>query len=546
MTNFTSKLLNSATSSLAAQQAVTATNANNVANASTPGYTRRVVQLQARSGSAEGHLEFGNGVEVGTVVRQADEFRQRVLEQAISDRAGFEVEQSLLSRIEPLFSVRGDRDTIGSTLTGFFSSLNDLTANPSSVELRSNVIERATDVVNSIRSTYGAIAQAQTEADRRIYAEVDAVNVLTSQIATLNGKIAGHESGNGNAVAADERDRRDKLLNALAEKLSFSKVEQGDGSVLLTLPNGFALVAGTTARPLEVTTSPSFGTGSLPPSLAGGVLGYVVYDYDRGPGSAQIDLTQMLGEGQGTIGGLLRVRGYNDPANASAFQATGLLVELASRVEAIARALLTSVNRTYLGGDEDSTTAGLQPSSGDLNGNPPAVYGLFDFQHGGVKDVNGDGLPNDILNPALGIDNFSSILQLTTSDPRKIAAALDLDPVSGARTFSSGDGSNAAALAALQGQQLTFSAGLFSITGTFDEACNEAVAHVGSLKARSDSNSAVAEDNFLVAANKRDEVAGVSLDEEFTSLIASQRAFQAAARLLKIADTLLDQIVSLV
>lgn len=545
MTNFGAKILNNAIGSLLAQQAVIGTTGNNIANVNTPGYTRREISLETRiQRGSSGVLNVGNGVQVGNIVRIADAFLEKSLREATSDTFSYGVEKEFLSRAEAFFSLTESGETIGTTLANFFTAVNDLALNPASIELRKNLIERSTDLVSSIKSTYAGIADLQAEADARIATEINTVNGLTAQIADLNQLIVNNEATG--FEAADERDQRTRLLEQLSEKISFSMVENSEGSVLVTLAGGLPLVAGSVSRNLEVTEAPSFAPGALPPSLGGGVLSYIVYDFDAGPGSAHVDLTQSIQEGGGTLAGLLRMRGINDASSTSAFEANGTLVEIGARIEGLARGLLTTLNQTYLGPDENSGVAGLQPSAGDLDGNTPSVYGLFTFEYSGARDVDADGIPDDLTNVALGIDNFASILQVAISDPRDVAAARDVNATVGATSFPPGEGSNMLALATLQSQNNTFTLGSYSFTGTFEESYNETVAHVGAEKLRADVNARVSEDIYISAQNRKDQVSGVSLDEEFTSLIQAQKAFQASARMVKIADGLLDEIIGLI
>ncbi|RME58160.1 MAG: flagellar hook-associated protein FlgK, partial [Candidatus Dadabacteria bacterium] len=532
-----------AVSALSAQQAIIAATSTNIANVNTEGYTRRVLELKTRiSGGSSTSLNIGSGVDIGAVKRVSDEFINKVLRGAISDKFNTSLQSDFLSRLEDVFNLTGDLTTVGTAITDFFSAIDDLSVNPASIELRANMIERGQDLVNAIKTAYNTIASLQTEADNRLVDEIASVNSLTSQIAQLNGLIATRES-NGQ-VAADERDRRDLLLQQLSEKISFDMVETSNGSVTISLKNGFTLVSGTTARELELTASPSFASGSLPPSLEGGVLRYIVFDYGSSGSSAHVDLTQTLKDGSGTIAGLLQVRGYNDPSNTSAFDADGPLVEIASRLEAITRELLTTFNQTYLGPDRDSGTAGHQPSSGDLDGNSPSVYGFFTFDYSGTKDADSNGLPDDLDN--LNIDNFSSILDLTSTDPRDIAAALDLSGgPPNAASFAEGDGRNLTALSALQDTSLSFSAGSYSFTGTFNEVYNETVSKVGNLKSKADLDAKLAEDHLTTTQNRRDAFSGVSLDEEFSRLIQFQRVFEANARVIRTAADLLQQIVGI-
>ena len=178
-----------------------------------------------------------------------------------------------MERLEGLFSVSEDHPTIGSTMSAFFNSLNDLSLDASSIELRKNVLERAEDLTVAIQSTFNTIAELQTEADTRLTSEIDNVNNLTSQIAELNGLISQREATG--TTAGDERDKRDILMTKLAQKVSYTVVENNDATVTLSLSNGFALVNGTTSRSLTLTDSPSFAPGLMPPSLGGGILRHV-------------------------------------------------------------------------------------------------------------------------------------------------------------------------------------------------------------------------------------------------------------------------------
>jgi flagellar hook-associated protein 1 FlgK len=220
---------------------------------------------------------------------------------------------------------------------------------------------------------------------------------------------------------------------------------------------------------------------------------------------------------------------------------------MAQRIEALTRSLLTDVNETYLGPDEDTTTIGLQSSAGDLNGNAPDVFGLFDFDFSGVKDSDGDGVPSaaDLLGS--GMTHFSAYLKFAIQTPDRFAAARDNDTTEGITVFPQGDGQNAAAVAAMKQEVRTFTTtGGFSLTGTFDELYSSTVNYVGSIKSKAETDVAVAKAAQVSAQQKRDELSAVSLDEEFANLIKYQKAFQASARIIKTASDMLDQLVALI
>lgn len=550
MSNYSSKIISSAISALAAQQAMLAATSNNIANVNTPGYARRTVDLVTRSSPEAGiGGQLGAGVDISSVQRIADRFLQGILERTAGERASARVQSDFLSRAEQLFRLDGTSPTIGSTLSAFFTAANDLASDPASLELRSNFIERARDLVTSISTTYNNLASLQREADLRLEAEVSSVNRITAEIAALNGRISTVES-DGRSTATDFRDQRERLLNELSEKISFSTVELANGSINIQLANGFSLVNGGNSRNLSITQTPSFDS-TPPQSLSGEILRYITFNHGDEVTRSDVDFTQMLSRGEGSIAGLLRVRGTVQTTDTSPFQAVGSIVELASQVEAITRTLLTSVNRTYLGyntslplnGDEDSGTAGFQSPAGDLDGNPPDVYGLFTFPYTGSRDLNSNGLPDDLA--AVGISNYSSLISLAFTDPRRVAAALDLDPAPGSTQFAQGDARNIQAIANLRNQSFTFSSGSFSFTGRFEETYNNLISTAGNSARRANTTAESADQKFLTAVAKRDEISGVSLDEEFTNLVRFQRAFQASSRVLKVADQLLEQVVNL-
>lgn len=548
MANFGAKILGSSVSSMTAQQALIANTSNNIANVNTPGYTRRQIEIESRGDVANigSILQIGSGVQLGDVKRTTNEFLEYQLRQANSRKGYADIRNDYLSAIEPVFALDGPMTTIGSALNSFFGAISQVGVNPSNIDLRINVMQRGEDLISAIKTAYNTVASVQNELNKRVDLEVESINSMTQELALLNGQIGQREASGIGAI--DERDQRDTLLARLASKISFTTLETGNGMINCYLSNGFPLVNQETSRDLTVTASPSFATTTLPRSLGGDVLTYVTYDFGSATAPSHLDLTQLLKNGSGSLAGILQLRGTTDPSNTSPFEAEGELVAVASRIEAITRQLLTTVNQEYLGADESTVLPGFQPSSGDLNGNAPGVFGLFDFDFSGVKDVDGDGIPevSDLLGATPSIGNFSSILKLGFTDPSAFAAARDNDATQGSTVFPQGDGQNAEAIAALRSATFALSLGSFTFSGTLEEAYNATVSYVGNAKSSAQLEVDVAASNLTSASNKRDEFSAVSLDEEFANLIKYQRAFQAAARMIKTAGDLLDQIVSLI
>jgi flagellar hook-associated protein 1 FlgK len=554
MANIGAKIIGNAISGLQAQQAQIANASNNIANVNTQGYSRRVVSLETRASStSSGSINIGDGVSVASVMRIADSFLDTAVRTTAGEKASAEMQNNFMSRIEQLFNITGDRSSIGDSLTKFFTAFNDLAANPANIGLRANVIEASQNLASEINTTFNSLASLQKEADTRIASEINGINAITAKIADLNEKIRSREGGSGFGSAADERDQREVLLQQLSESLSYDRIDVADGTVTLSLSSGFPLVSGATSRNLEVTSSPSFAGATTPPSLWGGALSYVVFDFDTSATNSHIDLSNVIRQGQGSLGALLEMRGVASPADTNAFQAQGTIPDLARRVEALTRSLLTDFNREYLGPDRDAAALVYEASSGDLNGTVPTTFGLFDFTYAGIKDINVIGEPEivdlDTLLNNGSVKNFSSLLTVAFSDPRRLAAARDDGPGAPAAVhFSPGDNANALAMANLQTTSIgSISMGTFTSSNiTVNDFYNQMVGYVGNLKASSELAKNVSNQSLIAAQNRRDAVSAVSLDEEYSSLTIYQQAYQASARMIRVADQIFQEVLGLI
>ncbi|MCC6221199.1 MAG: flagellar hook-associated protein FlgK [Deltaproteobacteria bacterium] len=541
-----SSLLNISKSSLFAQTQAIRVIGDNIANANVEGYSRRRANIETLTTSADANsISLGSGVNVRTISRLVDKFLSSQIHSATSDRAKSEIRDELLSRAEGPFSLEDTVGQIGFQLSEFFSSLDDLSADPANMSLRQNVIEQGASLSQAIQSSYESIASLQREADNRIGLVIGEVNSMTADIAELNTQISTLEISEQEALAL--RDKRDQLLKELSEKLSINSVENGDGTVLVSLSNGFTLVNGSSARALDFTASPSFAPVSgYPPGLDNSALRHIVYDYDSSSTTEHIDLTSVIGTAGGELGGLLSLRGIQSDTDTSAFDASGDLVLIGARIEAVARDLLVRFNQTYLGPvDEDPVTAGFQASSVDLNGNNPSPFGLFTVA--GASDDDADGLPSIAdLQASTSFVGYASAISFNISDPANIAAAIDLDTAtSGSTPFGDADNTNIRNLVAQRNVETNYSVGAFSATATLEDLYNTTVTYVGSQASSAATNLAINTTREEQVLALQQNTSGVSLDEEFAQLIKFQRAYEGSARMIQVGDNLLQELVRL-
>lgn len=454
-----SDILNAGRSSLIAQQRALKVNGNNIANVSTPGYTRQRAVLEAVPTSA------GGGVRVADVEQIVDRFVETRLLGQSSSAAGASARRDLLEGVQSLFPV-GDASVSGA-LQDFFAAANELSAHPEDLAVRNDLLDRAETLAGKLRSSAEGLGAVQREADDRVGADVADANGILSRIADLNRSIQVEEATTGSS-ANELRDQRRSALGELAKLVGIRTVENDDGSVDVATRSGVALVTGSNASRLEARLGTTLGLDGVPLHDVGVVA----------PDDSLIPLGSDPG---GSIGARLGVRDDE-------------VVTHAASLDAIAVTLRDAVNGVQ-----------TDPAGRDLDG----LVGSALFAGTGAAD-----------------------LTVALTDPRGLAAA---------QSTTAGDNANALALADLR---TATHAGLSgqTLTGAMGTLQSEVGASV-----RDATDAATVQDGLLANVQaQRDAVSGVSLEEEFTDMIRFQRAFQAAAQLISVGDSMLQELLAMV
>lgn len=103
-----------------------------------------------------------------------------------------------------------------------------------------------------------------------------------------------------------------------------------------------------------------------------------------------------------------------------------------------------------------------------------------------------------------------------------------------------GDNRNALLLASLQNQNL-----LANGTTSFQGAYGQLVGEIGAKTHELDATSQAQTNMVAQTIASQQSVSGVNLDEEAANLLRYQRAYQAAAKAMQIANTMFDALLSL-
>ena len=247
-----SALISIGTRALTANYAALQTTGNNIANASTPGYSRQSVELETAGSQASGSGFFGKGVNVATVTRAHDEFLTREAASTQSVAAADASRYDQLQRLEKVFGL--GESGLGYAAGQLFSAFVDISNKPQDVSARQVVLARADDLALRFRSAGEQIDMQQAGVVQDTKIAVGAVNELTRQIAELNQRIA-NAMGIGHAPN-DLLDQRDSAIAELGQYLQVTTIPASDGTVGVFAGGGQKLVLGTGVNKLMAQADP--------------------------------------------------------------------------------------------------------------------------------------------------------------------------------------------------------------------------------------------------------------------------------------------------
>ncbi|MHB1297446.1 MAG: flagellar hook-associated protein FlgK [Gemmatimonadaceae bacterium] len=327
-------ILSTARSALLTHQAALEVSGHNIANAETPGYTRQELLLGTGPSRQSTDGVFGTGVRMVTVGRARDALLDQDVRAQLAPASSASTRRDTLLRIERVFGEPSDNG-LAAAFDAFWDSWSDLAGQPTNAGARAVVRQRASALIERFNSFAGEIQSLETSTRSQARETVDRVNLLSSQVAAINGQIVPAEAGGH--TANDLRDQRDRLLDELGALVPLTVIDRADGSNQVML-GGRPLVDGKTASTL---------------ALGPGVPLEVRF-------AGEPTAVRTMG---GKLGALL------DIANVD-------IAQVRSGLDAMAAALVTDVNAIHLQGW--SPTAGAAGNWDPLNGPTGSGIAFFD------------------------------------------------------------------------------------------------------------------------------------------------------------------------
>ena len=558
MTSNIFSVLNTAKLGLLSQQLAIEVTGQNIANVQTEGYSRQEVNFESTNPRSFNLGQLGTGVRVAGIERSHDEFLfSQILGEG--DTLGqYQVRKDVYDQLEILLS-ENNGQSLNQSLSSFFASVQDLASNPTGLPERSNMLAEAQNLASVFNNLGESLFQIQQNLDSAISVEVEKINSLAAEVAALNKSIHANEPTTFSAN--DLRDKRDQKVKELSELIDLNFVDEQDGQISLTLDDGTPLVLQSTAFTLATSingNNKSFldveiqdaagNSTNITSSVTGGSLkGYL--DMRDTEVEAIRDKLDRLAAGFVQEFNNIHQQGFGIDGTTGNNFFNALTTTVETNINNTGSATLTASNGDPSNISIDkyeitvtgSNTFTLQNLTTGVN------EGTFNFTSGSTFNLANGFAVTISGTPAVG-DRFKlsvsdsaarnfSIASGVSSNSNKIAAGLN----------SNTDGGNALQLVELQSKLVFDSITLDSSgsgTFTFDEFYSSLVSTVGIESFASQSTLSQQEGILLQLDARRESIAGVSIDEEMINMIKFQQAYNASARLIGVADELLDTIIS--
>lgn len=265
---------------LAFQQALDVTS-NNIANASTPGYSVETANLAEALGQFTGAGFIGSGVDVQSITRTYNEFLAQQVRGSQASYSSYGTLAAQAGQVDNMLSNQGTGLT--ATLQSFINSLQSVASAPTSTAARQALLNQAQSLAQQLNSYDSQLTQYGSQLETQLSGDVSQVNTITASIASLNQQIAA-ASGSGQ-TPNQLMDQRDQLVTQLSKYVSVQTVTASNGAMDVYVGTGQALVTGGTASKLttvagaydpsqlNIAISSSGTTGVITSEISGGELG---------------------------------------------------------------------------------------------------------------------------------------------------------------------------------------------------------------------------------------------------------------------------------
>jgi len=553
---------------------------NNLANAATPGYSRQSINFSPTASQYIGNgISIGRGVTTDSVRRQIDSALQARLNQGLSRESAGGHRASVYASVETTIGELNDND-FSSELSSFFNTWSE---RANLTKSSAAVIQQGDRLATYVRRQRENLGQLRDQIDTQIGAAVTQADGLAQQIADLNSQIASAEVNA--SESASLRDQRDNAIAQLSQLVDVTVIDNGAQGVNVMVGSE-PIVTGGASRGItmrrisvggEIVVKVSTRVDPADLSPTSGQIGSMLDTRTTAVDNAisklndtasqlifQVNRLHSTGTNRSwlrsTAGTLAvptadRSRPINDPANLTLaslpFHADngGFTVTVRQGDDGPSQTIRINVDL------DGVTAAGLPGTTDDTT--PEQLRAALDAIPGVSASWGSDGklkldadagfsfALSDDSSGALAVFGLNAYFEGSAADSIAVRSDLLTDPerLAVGRVVDGQfvENGNALRLADLKDTRLA-SLGDRSISDFW----RDHVQQVGTQSASARTEAQAAADVRMSLENQRAAISGVSTDEESINLLTFQRQYQGAAKLISVADEMMNSLLNLV
>ncbi len=212
------------------------TTAHNLTNTETTGFVRQQVQQSSRSYlklsvdvKSVNNKQVGLGVTYSRVKHVRDYFLDKIYRRESGRSMFYEVSTEVMEEVEgQLGEMHGE--AFQTSIEDFWTAIQELAKDPASSVTQGLLVQRGTQLIQRAQAVYSGLSAYQNNLNMQIRDQVDKINSYGKRILELNDAIRKIEAG-GVEQANDLRDTRDLLLDELSEMANINYGESVNGDV---------------------------------------------------------------------------------------------------------------------------------------------------------------------------------------------------------------------------------------------------------------------------------------------------------------------------
>ena len=523
------------------------TTAHNMSNLDTAGYTRQQIAQGTRTYATlykgrPNWQQIGRGVNYTLTRQERDIFLDKNYRRESGRSAFYDVSATAMEEIEYILgeaqgggSIEGHE--FSTAIENLWTAVQEMSKDPTSSVNQNLFVTRSYEFMTKAAAVYKSLTQYQDNLNQTVVSDVNKLNSYAQEIEDLNRRIVSIEAGQEHAN--DLRDRRNYLLDEMAKMANISFTEDITGYVSVRLEQ-MDFVKGGMVNEIELYTDPT--TGFYTPYWK--VLADYTYDKDGNrvvteegiEGAHVFDLTRTVSSDLNTdIGSLkstLLARGdhratyreLQDINKDGEYEAgwydrhisQSVIMNIQAEFDQLIHNVATKINEILAWEADRVDPTGEEGYLRDENGKPLQLFTL-------LNEYGDWTVSNMTVNQTLRQN--PSLLKFRLSEHSEDNPAMER------------------LKEAFEEKIYTLNPNVqtpLSFTDYYSNLVSQ-IANSGSVMRGVQATQEVATDALM---NAREQVVGVSSDEELTNMIRFQNAYNASSRYINVVSEMLEHILT--